>query len=233
MTRRLSAALVCFAVAGAFGVPAAVDAAQPETQQQAQQQGQQQTPDPLSQPDDTWISLEGMVEAVESNGFRLDYGEGTVTIEMPTGMAEQEGLASGQAVIVSGMITDDLFRMTAIEAESVWVEPLGRFVFQTEDAREGRVPITVVPGQVVRARAVAQGTVTSVDDGVFTLNTGDQAIRVNTSELSYNPLDNQGYQRIRVGDRVRVTGAVAFQNPNRGRELFANQLFTLASGPMN
>jgi len=55
---------------------------------------------------------------------------------------------------------------------------------------------------------VLQGTVTSVSDEEFVLSEGGSAIRVEVEEMPYNPLDDEGYQRIEVGDVVSVTGEV-------------------------
>ena len=54
--------------------------------------------------------------------------------------------------------------------------------------------------------AVVEGIVTHVDDEEFLVDTGAHEVRVNVSEMPYNPLVDEGRYKIEKGDRVRVTG---------------------------
>lgn len=42
--------------------------------------------DPTEQPDESWISLAGTVTSTTPDSFRLDYGDGMITVEMETGI---------------------------------------------------------------------------------------------------------------------------------------------------
>lgn len=77
--------------------------------------------DPYAQPDDTWISISGSVEAVSADAFTLNYGEGVITVEMDDGDRDADAykLIPGDKVTVSGMIDDDFYETTTIEASSV------------------------------------------------------------------------------------------------------------------
>ena len=68
--------------------------------------------------------------------------------------------------------------------------------------------------------------VTEVNDEEFKLSTGLQEITVEVEEMPYNPLDDEGYQRIQVGDRVSVTGEMDYDFLEGG-ELVAETVTTL------
>lgn len=50
------------------------------------------------------------------------------------------------------------------------------------------------------------GTVTSTSEFEFTIDTDLQQMTIDTTSLSYDPLDEKGYQEINEGDLVTVTG---------------------------
>lgn len=79
------------------------------------------------------------------------------------------------------------------------------------------------------SEATIRGTVTSVDEleREFTVDTGIQQITVETAYLGYNPLDDSGYQKIDVGDRVSVTGEFDLSFIE-GREFDADSVITLS-----
>jgi uncharacterized protein YdeI (BOF family) len=78
------------------------------------------------------------------------------------------------------------------------------------------------------SRLVVQGTVTEVKDEEFTLNTGYRELTVEVEEMPYNPLDEKGYQRIEVGDRVSVAGEMD-DDLFEGKELVADAVVVLRS----
>lgn len=51
-----------------------------------------------------------------------------------------------------------------------------------------------------------------------TLDSGLQELTVEVDELTYNPLDDEGFQKLDVGDRVSVQGSV-------DADLFEGQVF--------
>jgi uncharacterized protein YdeI (BOF family) len=154
----------------------------------------------------TWINISGTVKNVTADSFTLDYGDGTVIVEMDDGDRDADGykLLSGDKVTVNGKIDDDFFEKTSIEASSVYVEKLGTFFFASAVDEEDYAANLITP--VVVSTTVAQGVVTKVEDHSFNINNGQKSLTVDVSKMVYNPLDDQGYQKIDVGDLVRVTG---------------------------
>ena len=182
--------------------------------------------DPYTKPNATWISISGTVESVTADSFILDYGDGEIIVEMDDGDRDADGykLLAGDKVTVNGMIDDDFFETTTIEASSVYVEKLGTYFYASAVDEEDRF-ITVTTPLVVSAITV-QGIVTEVDEHEFTIDTALRSVRVDVQQMAYNPLDDVGYQKIEVGDVVRVTGSIRNQLFDT-RELVADSVVTL------
>ncbi|WPL16466.1 hypothetical protein Thiowin_01420 [Thiorhodovibrio winogradskyi] len=56
------------------------------------------------------------------------------------------------------------------------------------------------------AQTTVIGTVEDVGDNMFRVDTGQQDVNVMTAAMGYDPLDDEGYQKVEAGDRVHVTG---------------------------
>ncbi len=187
--------------------------------------------DPYEAPDDTWISVTGTVESVSADEFLLEFeenGESLITVEMDDGDRDADAykLLPGDTVTVYGIIDDDLFEMRTIEASSVYVHNLNTYFYASAVDEEDTF-VTITPPVV--SAMVLQGVVTEVNDEEFKLSTGLQEITVEVEEMPYNPLDDVGYQKIEVGDRVSVTGHMDYDFLE-GRELVAETITTLSNG---
>lgn len=172
--------------------------------------------DPYTQPDDSWISISGEVDSVYGDSFTLDYGDGLVTVEMDDWdwYDENSALLEGDTVTVWGRIDDDLFETTSIEASSVYVQGLNSYFYANpaDEEEDWYIDVPVysytVTTPIVIAEAEVRGTVSSVGEREFTINTGDRMLTVDTSALDYNPLDDKGYQKVEEGDKVLVQGTM-------------------------
>jgi uncharacterized protein YdeI (BOF family) len=183
-------------------------------------------PDPYTKADDTWISISGTVTTVAPDSFVLDYGKGIVTVEMDDGDRDADGykLVSGDQVTVNGRIDDDFFETTTIEAASVYVDKLGTYFYASAVDEEDTFVTGVTP--LVVGATTAQGVVTDVRDGEFTLNTGLRSLTVEVEGMAYDPLDDEGYQKIEKGDIVSVAGSMD-DDFFEGRELVARSIVTI------
>ena len=163
---------------------------------------------PYAKPDNTWLTLSGKIASVSPDSFVLDYGNGTITVEMDDGDRDADAyqLEAGDQVTVSGMIDDDFFEKTSLEAGSVHVEKLGTTFFASSLDEED-YPVIMGPPAIMAPLAL-QGTVSEVGEQEFTLNTFQRRLTVDVREMPYNPLDDEGYQKIEVGDFVKVTGSI-------------------------
>jgi hypothetical protein len=189
-----------------------------------------QAQDPYESPDDAWISITGTVKAVAVDEFTLRYDEddgdeGIITVEMDDGDRDADAykLMPGDPVTVYGVVDDDLFETRTIEASSVYVANLDTY-FYASSVDEEDTFLTMAPPVV--STTIVQGTVTEVGDEEFRIDNGLRQVLVEVDELPYNPLDDEGYQVIEVGDRVRVTGQMDYDFLE-GRELVATSVTTL------
>jgi len=189
--------------------------------------------DPYSAPDDSWISFSGTVTSTEADSFMLDYGDGLITVEMDDWDMDADGykLMEGDKVTVNGYVDDDLYDTRTIEASSVYVEDLNTYFYASatdeEDAPKPENPSETTKTPVQVGDFEMTGTVTSIAGRDFTIDTGQNQITVDTLGLDYNPMDEEGYQQVEEGDRVRVSGTfdkTLFEN----LELEADQIVTLA-----
>lgn len=188
-------------------------------------------PNPYQKSDDTWISISGTVDVVYPNSFVLDYGDGMIKVEMDDGDRDADAykLLKGDKVTVSGRIDDDFFEMTKIEASSVFVENLGTTFYASsvdEESYEGLDPSAIPP--VLVSRTVVRGKVTKVNGDEFVLNTGERLLRVDVGEMSFNPLDDEGYLKVETGDTVKVIGQIGV-DLFEGRKLEADTVVKIYS----
>ncbi|MGX5914592.1 hypothetical protein ACR0ST_07675 [Aliidiomarina sp. Khilg15.8] len=188
---------------------------------------------PYLQPDDTWIQISGTVTGVSADRFVLDYGDGTVYVEMDDGDRDADAykLVEGDKVTVSGLVDDDMFETTTIEAGSVYVENIGTYFYASTLDEDERyyAPVHV---SVDTTNTIVHGTVSSVDpaEEEFELNTGLRMITVEVDEMDYNPLDDEGYQQITAGDIVTVSGLPDY-DLFEGRVFEAKQVTTVFKKP--
>ncbi len=86
---------------------------------------------PYAMEDNSWISINGEVTSVTADAFELDYGDGQITVEMDDGDRDADGykLMMGDEVRVSGMIDDDFYDLTTIEASSVYVKNIDTYFY--------------------------------------------------------------------------------------------------------
>lgn len=182
-----------------------------------------------AKPDGSWITLKGVVASAADDFFVLDYGEGLVTVEMDDWDWYEEGknIIEGDEVTVYGRVDDDLYETATIEASSVYVEDLNTYFYASAADEEELINYTVISTPVVvDVTMELTGTVTDVDGREFTLDTGRREVTVDTSTMPYNPMDDEGYQRIREGDLVKVSGDIDY-DLFEGREIMADTIITL------
>ena len=189
----------------------------------------EKSPDQLE--DATWVTLEGSVDSVFADSFTLRYGDNAITVEMDDGDRDADGykLLSGDKVIVSGMVDDDLFEITTIEAYSVFVENIGTTFYASpiDEDRGNQLFMYTAWMPVEEFRTTLTGTVTEINSGEFTLDYGTSSIRVDVGEMSYDPLSDDGYLQIKVGDRVQVSGEID-SGFFTGREMAAKTVVSLS-----
>lgn len=182
-------------------------------------------------PDESWITVNGTVASAGPNSFKLDYGEGLITVEMDDWGWYEEGhlLIEGDQVTVQGRVDDGLFEKRTIEAGSVYVEDLNSYFYaNTADEEGDAVLTTVVVATPVDGDnwVTLTGVVKDVSGREFELDTGYGEVTVDTSAMRYNPLDDEGFQRLDRGQAVAVRGLLDVDLFER-TELVADVIYSL------
>jgi len=176
---------------------------------------------PYAKPDNSWISIHGTVTSVSADEFELDYGEGNITVVMEDDDRKGYQLKKGDEVRVSGLMDDNFYNDSVIEAGSVHIKNANTY-FYAGAMDEQDVDFTVM--SPILRDTVIKGNIThvSLKDEEFTLDTGIQMLTVEVDEMLSNPLDNEGYLQLSVGDRVSVNGKI-------DNDLFEGRVFEAVS----
>lgn len=161
--------------------------------------------------DDAHIVLSGKVGEIRSDEFDLLYGAEKITVELDRfGWSGNETtyLAPGESVTVSGYIDDDLFEGREIEAYNIRLN--NSYVYHYTSDGYPTYSWNYYPqnrtGMEDGTYVNMKGTVRSVSGDEFVLANANGEMRVDTSDLGYDPFDEDGYQRIEAGDEVYVYG---------------------------
>lgn len=160
------------------------------------------------------VNLSGKVTSVSPDSFQLKVKDDKVLVEMDDFDTDADGykLVVGDKVVVTGLVDKNFLEKKKIEASSVYVKGLNTYFYASPvDEEGGSVIVTTyltVPDLPDNASVDLQGKVVKVNGDEFTVDTGIRKIKVDTDNLIYNPLDEEGVTKINVGDRVRVSGIV-------------------------
>jgi len=161
--------------------------------------------DPYEKPDGSFISLSGTVTSSDADSFMLDYGEGMVLVEMDDWdwYGDAYGILPEDDVTVYGYVDDDLYETTSIEASSVYVKDIGTYYYASGADEEST---SLISTTWYDYNYTVTGIVSSVKGREFTVDTGTRKVSVDTWQLGYNPLDDEGFLKVEKGDRVTVYG---------------------------
>ena len=165
---------------------------------------------PHLQADDNWISISGTVESVSANWFLLSYGRDSIAVEMDGSDFDPDSsiLMKDDEITLSGIVDDDIFNESSIQAASVYVEKLDTS-FYAKYASTNDFSYSVWSISQVEAGEVnIQGSVTAVNDGSLHLNTGSKSLIIDIEEKLSHALLNNHFKSIKEGDMVRVRAAI-------------------------
>jgi hypothetical protein len=182
--------------------------------------------DPRAAGDGSWVGISGTVQSTANNAFVLNYGDGTINVELERENAEgtEHAFLEGEQVTVYGIVNEGFFRATTIQARAVFVESMSTYTYVTDGFNEF-VKITT-PG--FTSGSVVQGVVTASNGRNLTIDKGDRSITIDTSILAEDPATAEGTRRVQVGDRVTAVGTMG-RSFWTGRTLRASSLYKLGN----
>lgn len=184
--------------------------------------------EPYDRLEGSYISLQGKVAAATPESFELNYGEGIITVEMDHWEWYPDAYASFEDndVTVHGYVDEGFYDGKTIIASSIYIDQIGTYFYPSGIDEMSAAAIAGPPGDF---DLKITGKVTSVRKGELTIDSGDRKLTVDTGQLEFNTLDDQGFRRIDIGDRVAVFGDLN-QDLFEEREICAEALIKLQEG---
>ncbi len=179
--------------------------------------------------DNAWITISGQAVSAEKKSFVLDYGKGTLSVDVNDWkwFRKNYDKVDGRNVTVWGEVSGDLFENGKIKANSVYIENMGTYFYAGSNKEDPSDFYNWLPAPGVDSGAVTlTGEVTNVSGREFTIAQGDKKITVSTLQMDENPMDNLGFRQIKKGDRVSVTGELDVDS-FESREIMAKRIVTL------
>lgn len=182
---------------------------------------------PMTKMDREWITVSGDISDVTPQGFRIDYGDGVLPVEMDGFLPTTTGgLRNGDWVTVSGRIDDSLWERRSIEASSVYSSRLQERLWANAADEEGDYtlfsPIDM-PDQGDWLGVTGRVTAIDLADDEMIVDLGDQTIQVDTTGMGVVPLAT-------IGDRVSVYGRLDDADLWDAREIDAASVTILSQG---
>lgn len=181
-----------------------------------------------------FVTLSGKVTEVKPHSFTLKTANNNVMVEMDdysSWIADGFKLVNGDQVVVTGRVDQDFLEKRKVEAGSVYVKNLDTYFFASSDDEEdfSYIPTTYsLVGTLPEGATIdLQGKVTKIQGREFTVDTGIRKIVVDTQKMGFNPLDKEGFTKLQVGDRVKVSGKVE-ENLFEAKEVAATYVMELS-----
>lgn len=177
-----------------------------------------------SEPGST-VLLNGQVKSIDGNEFQLDFGGDTIEVDLD-GWAWEDDVASylkiGEQVSVGGTIEDGLLETRSLDATNIYVAASTTYYSiddsspaylnqyensstqgsSQEQSSQDRQKLT--NGAFVSVK----GIVASISGRELTLDSGNMSVKVDTSDMLYNPLEKDIGESVQKGDRVYAYGEV-------------------------
>lgn len=156
--------------------------------------------------DDTSLTLSGTVGQVNDDEFTLRTRNGSIAVESDEVFDDENiyRLEPGDRIIVTGNVDDDFFESRKLEANAIHVDK----VDVTFTTRDGTVDSFTSSSSNGADDGVTElnGRIVAIEDNEFAISSGTGQTTVNIGNLDDNPLDDQGYLKLDIGDRVQVKG---------------------------
>lgn len=180
--------------------------------------------------EDTSITLSGTVIEARDDEFDLRVGTETVTVDIEDEIRDGSAyhLLEGDRVTVTGRVEDHFFQDKELEANGLYIDKIGTTFIVDEDYADD---YGMVAGRMMDDYVEIAGTVTMIGDDhdEFRIHGDVGDFTVEVDELAENPLDDEGYMKIRVGDAVRVVGEID-DDWIEGREIVASSVNVVRVG---
>lgn len=153
--------------------------------------------------DDAYVVVDGTVGEISGDEFTLNMTNGSIVVELDRfdwDGDETKYLTVGESVTVTGFIDDDFLEGREIEATQVLLND-SYVYYYTGDAMPS-YEVSMQDGAYISTT----GQVSNLNGDEFIVTNRNSQIKVDVSELGYDPTDEEGLQKIENGDTVYVYG---------------------------
>lgn len=167
--------------------------------------------------DGSWIGVSGTVESTSAGSFVLDYGDGSIKVNVDPNAADPHEFKANEAVTVYGMLDEGFFKGSTINARTVYLDSQKSYACSSDGA--DRRVASFVPA--IHTGTVIYGRVTKVSGDDFMVDEAGSMITVDASALKGKK--EADVPAIHVGDHVTVVGDIN-EGFFSGRKLEATSL---------
>ena len=149
------------------------------------------------------IKLSGRVTQASAHTFTLDYGKGSITVELDDYDSYEEGynIVKGDQVIVTGKVDADPGQKRTIEASEVYIPAVNLRIeacaIDEEDLEVKAYTQRLSNGTEVELR----GVIKNIESGVCTIQSSKGEIEVRLSDLREHKREN-----LLLGQAIKVSG---------------------------
>lgn len=159
--------------------------------------------DPENIPEGSYLSIHGTVVNATADSFDLRYGDDLIAVEMEhwDWYSDIYDSLDGKEVRVYGYLNEPFYKGQTIRATSIHVEDIGTYFYPSGIHDEPPAPTAF---SVHDFDFAVTGEVTAAGRDKFTLDSGERQLTVDIRGLDDNPLDDEGFQKVVIGDRVTV-----------------------------
>ena len=184
---------------------------------------------PAGKSDQEWVTITGDISNVSPDGFSIDYGEGSIAVEMDGFVdASTAQFRDGDWVTVSGRIDDAIWERRSIEASSVYSSRLQERFWASATDEEGDITeFTLIDVPDEGDWLGVTGEVVSVDQAEqeMIVDVGTRTTQIDITGLGGPVLADRG-------DRVSVYGTLDTADFWDAREIDATSVVILQQGSM-
>jgi len=183
--------------------------------------------------DDSVLVVTGNIKSIRDDEFDLQYGasDKTITVELDRfnwNGDETQFLSEGESVTVSGVLDDDLFEGREIKAYNIRMNDSYVYYYTTE----ANPVYTYESTQNLPSDGIlvaARGKITKINGPEVTIKSKTGEIIVDTADLNYDPFDDEGRQKLEIGDELYVQGQVDVE-PWDPKEIVADSIVEFSAG---
>lgn len=179
-----------------------------------------------------WTTVSGVVTSVEDDSFMMDYGNGVIEVEHDELFSDpnyEARFSPGENVTVYGEVDRDFWEGEVLDAGHIYSRSQSTLYSGDNNPTTFFFYDTYNPDAVEETWITMQGEVTDIRGRELTLTSNGAEVSVDTLDLSYNPLDNYGWQQIKEGDRITVAGTLDSSLFDE-TELSAEAIYVLENG---